>query len=231
LNVSRFYRCSRSFCWASLYKAAHCASLKQKSRCQIYRISQRLSFLNSGSDGKFRLQGATPKTFLCGWAPENSSGHLGYQYMHNYNFASHCNLKFRIFKNRLVGYLVNPSRDEDKWEPAISIGISKHYYREKARDENGRDSNRVVEQERSDWEARPYMSLDFSNINILLDRFDAFACYSGGSTSVDGVVENETEWDHDNGFLRIHSESLQPLWPQGLHDQSLRNTPIQFYAI
>ncbi|NQZ00402.1 MAG: hypothetical protein HRT45_06995 [Bdellovibrionales bacterium] len=158
-------------------------------------------FLNSGTEGKFRLQGATSKTFLCGWAPENSSGHLGYQYMHNYNFASHCNLKFRIFKTKLVGYLVNPSRDEDKWEPAISIGISKHYYREKARDENGRDSNRIVEQERSDWEARPFMSLDFSNINILLDKFDAFACHSGGSTTVDGVVEDETEWDLDNGFL------------------------------
>ncbi|MEO0334970.1 MAG: hypothetical protein AAF202_01155, partial [Pseudomonadota bacterium] len=158
-------------------------------------------FLNSGSKGKFRLQGASPKTFLCGWAPENSSGSLGYTYMHNYNFASHCNLKFRIYKDKLVGYLVNPSRDEDKWEPVISIGISKHFYRENARDENGRDSNRIVEIERSDWEARPFMALNFSNIKILYESFDAFGCHYGGSASVDGVVEKETEWDRENGFL------------------------------
>ena len=163
-------------------------------------------FLNSGnpSAAGFQLNGATPKTFACGWAPESENGNAAWAYTHNYNYASHCNIKFKIFEKNLVGYLVNPSQSEDKWEPVITIGIKKHYYYEKRRDENGRETNEYVEETRSDWEARPYISLDLSTVSVQKWAYSMF--WTGGGI-VTGVPEDQVEWDLENNFLGFTVEA------------------------
>src|SRR5690606_2456408 len=123
----------------------------------------------SGTPGKFTLQGAQPKTFACGWAPEEENGRWGWVYTHNYNYADHCNLQFKLYERKLVGRLVNPSfpNDPEKWEEVVEIPINNHFYYESARDAYGRDTSAKSENSaRSHWEARPWMSLDLSRIQI-----------------------------------------------------------------
>ncbi|MEO0335690.1 MAG: hypothetical protein AAF202_04825, partial [Pseudomonadota bacterium] len=177
-----------------------CTLRKPKSEKPVPNIQnvKKSFFLNSGSGKGFSIQNATPKTFLCGWAAESSSGEHSPWLMTNYNYAAHCNVQFRIFKDQLVAYLVNPSRTTDKWLPLISIGISKHFYRENPRDANGRDSINVAEVERSDWEARPQMALNLASVKI--HRESPFYC-ANGAYSTQGVLEDTIDWDKENGFL------------------------------
>ncbi len=118
---------------------------------------------------------------------------------HNRSLANHCNLEFEITENALIGRRINPSfpNDSKRWPEIVSIPISKHYYYEKAKDENGRDRNAFIENEaRSHWSARPFMKLELSHMKI---HDWAYAIPAAGEAQILSV--DEIEWDQKNNFL------------------------------
>ena len=140
------------------------------------------------------------KTFLCGWASETEVGSAaGAIATHNVPLATHCNLQFEVTENALIGRRVNPSFPDDtkRWAEIVTIPITKHYYYEKAKDENGRDKNVFIENDsRSHWSARPYMKLDLSHMKI----YDwAYAIPGSGEAQVLSV--DDIEWDQKTHFL------------------------------
>ncbi len=140
------------------------------------------------------------KTFLCGWAAENEVGTVAAQAVgHNVPIATHCNLEFEITENSLVGKRVNPSfpNDRSRWAEIVTIPISKHYYYEKAKDENGRDRNAFIENDsRSHWSARPFMKLNLAHMQI-----HDWAYALPGSGAVQVLSVDDIEWDAKNHFL------------------------------
>ena len=135
-----------------------------------------------------------PKTFLCGWASESEVGSIAsIAVTHNAPIATHCNIEFEITENALVGKRINPSfpNDSKRWSQIVSIPISKHYYYEKAKDENGRDRNVFIENDsRSHWSARPFMKLELSQMKI---HDWAYSIPGSGESQILSV--EDIEWD------------------------------------
>ena len=103
------------------------------------------------------------RTFLCGWAAEQTSGTINGAILDHYNYASHCNIQFDINEDQLVGKLLQPSKlnDRNQWPTVITIPIKKHYRYEKEKDQFGREKNVYIENTGQDhWSRRPYMDLD-----------------------------------------------------------------------
>lgn len=131
-------------------------------------IVHKSMFYKSGRSGEFTLEGATPRTFACGWAPQTENG--DYTGLHNYNYAGHCNLQWKVNEFEVTGLLVNPSypNDPTRWVPAIRIPVVQHFYIEKDKDARGRETNTVIyNASRSDWKARPYVELDLLGTQIM----------------------------------------------------------------
>lgn len=149
-----------------------------------------------GVDGKTEL---VPKDFACAWAPISKTGYLGEAYLAQ--FAPnvwHCNLRFKITQEALLGQQMNPSYPDDptRWTTVISIPILKHYYYEKKKDGFGRETNEFEENSsRSDYSARTHMKLDFSRIRIENLTWDPTE-YGIGLSSAEDI-----EWDFEKTFL------------------------------
>ncbi len=74
------------------------------------------------------------KTFLCGWAAEETSGIYGESWFTTLgHHSAHCNIQFEITEKFLIGKMINPSflDKPEKWVSAVKIPIEKHYYSEK----------------------------------------------------------------------------------------------------
>ena len=151
----------------------------------------------------FREAGGKPKTFLCAWAPEVGVGLYGEMFTLPYvNNAAHCNIEFEITQDALIGKMINPSFPDDrsKWKQVLRIGISKHYYYEKRKDDKGRDTNEWIENDqRSEWAARPLVKLDFNRV----EAFDFFE--PGGMTQ---QKFEEVEWDNERGFFAFSTTGV-----------------------
>ena len=154
----------------------------------------------------FINEDGSPKTFVCGWAPEENVGAISKYQTHNYNVAGHCNLTFSIEEKFLVGRLVDPTLGKDKEGQAIiSIGINKHYYLENRKDSYGRNTKDLIKESgRSHWSARPYLSLDFSRINIMEYLFSV--------PSRQILNAFEVEWDNESNFLGFSVETVDPVY-------------------
>lgn len=155
---------------------------------------------NQGIEKTFFVEGKKAKTFLCGWAAEESLGQFGeYAIMHNSPIPGHCNMIFEITERQLVGKQINPSFPDDpsKWVTIVTIPIVSHYYFEKEKDGRGRDTDKFVENSsRSHWSARPYMKLDLSGLQIHKFAYTLVYGESGKIVSVDDI-----EWDKEKNFL------------------------------
>ncbi|OFZ52335.1 MAG: hypothetical protein A2381_13815 [Bdellovibrionales bacterium RIFOXYB1_FULL_37_110] len=119
--------------------------------------------------GKVEYKG---KKFMCGWAPVAEIGMYAKEISyHNVIQNWHCNVVFTFNHDhsKLIGKLVNPSYpgNMEQWTTAIEIPILKNYTREFKKDDYGRITNEIVEDETRDHpSARPLMDLDFENINM-----------------------------------------------------------------
>ncbi len=137
------------------------------------------------------------KTFSCGWVRDSVA--IDGRYFgitQTKGGKSHCNILFKILEDKLVGYIVNPSKLEeplDNWGVYITIPVKDHLYVEKKKDGNGRELNEYTEESRrSDWSARPFVKLDLSGIEV----------WSRGNISGDKVVTTfDVEWDYVNNFF------------------------------
>ncbi len=149
-------------------------------------------FFVDSTTGKSRI-------FLCGAASEVEVGGVSESWItHGIQALGHCNISFEVQERALIGRMVNPSfpTEPSRWEVAVTIPISKHYYYEKTKDEYGRESNKYIENsERSHWSARPFIKLELSGMEFQKVSYSLF--WSGMKTfSVEDV-----EWDNEQKFL------------------------------
>lgn len=146
------------------------------------------------------------KRFLCGWAPELAVGELGEQvFGHLEHGSPHCNLVWDIRENMLVGLLVNPTFPEDteanraRWKEYVEIPIVSHFYYERAKDGNGRETNEYIENSsRSDYRARPMMKLDLAGIRF---RDPGLFWSARLNDRLTHSTVSDVEWDKKSGFL------------------------------
>lgn len=166
----------------------------------------------------------TPKTFLCGWAPVTeitAAAQAGLT--HNAPLADHCNMEFEITEKYLIGKIISPSfpNERKRWKVGITIPITKHYYYEKEKDENGREKNRYIENEsRSHWSARPYIGLDLNSLSITDSRY-GIQPFSSNSPYLHTI--EDVEWDLRNGFVGFtatYAGQIQAGY--GAHDSQAR---------
>ncbi len=156
-------------------------------------------FVESKIDQKSGKAIDVPKTFLCGWVSEMETGEWAeYMYTNNAIVPEHCNLVFEITETALVGKQVNPSFPEDsnRWEIAITIPIKSHYYWEKEKDGQGKDTSKLIKNtSRSHWSARTHMELDLGGIS-----FD-HSWRSGPRMESGNLAVDSIEWDNKENFL------------------------------
>lgn len=142
-----------------------------------------------------------PKTFLCGWAPVTEMTTISqHTLIHNAPMADHCNMEFEITESHLIGKIINPSfpNDRKRWKVGLTIPIEKHYYYEKEKDANGRETNKYVENtSRSHWSARPQIALNLKGMTI---KESNYALQSSGSMPSIHTVD-DIEWDLKAGFV------------------------------
>ena len=127
-------------------------------------------FANFDADGNI----AGHRTFIGGWMAETTAGKQSYRISNHIEYAGHCNIEFHVRKMdqdryHLVGLRVNPSfpYDRDRWEPVITIPITKQYYYRKRKDQFERETNEYIEDDSEDDPSRrPYMNLDLAGIHI-----------------------------------------------------------------
>ncbi|OQW46566.1 MAG: hypothetical protein A4S09_05125 [Proteobacteria bacterium SG_bin7] len=166
-----------------------------------------------------------PKTFMCGWASINEVGVVSeYNQIHNAAITNHCNIQFFITETNLLGKMINPSfpNDPGRWQTAVKIPIKSHYYFEREKDQNGRDTTRFVENSsRSHWSARPYIKLDLAGISILKSDFGllGFDPEQGGAVAQQINAVDDIEWDTKNGFLGFTVQASAPKY--GSENQGL----------
>lgn len=143
-----------------------------------------------------------PKTFVCAWSPEMSRGIYGEAFLTLFaNESMHCNVEFEIAEDYLIAKAVHPSYPEDRtrWREILKIPIRSHYYYERAKDPNGRETNEWIENSsRSHWTARPMMKLDMSGIRMM----DFWGGFFGATIS----SVHDIEWDSKNGFLGFSAD-------------------------
>ncbi len=167
--------------------------------CNAKLFNERPSETPAPSDERieksfFQDPSGKPKTFLCGWAPVSTRGEYGHYNTHLVHEMAHCNVEFEVTQNHLVGRMLNPSEPNNRglYREVFRIPIQKHFYYEKDKDQYGRELNKFIENERSDWSARPMMKLNLSGMQTSEIMFG----YGVDVTSV-----KEIEWDRENNFL------------------------------
>lgn len=176
----------------------------------------------------FRNADGTPKNFLCAWSPEIGRGFLGERILHRLvNEAMHCNLQWDITEHYLVGKMVDPSypNNPELWKTILQIGITKHYYFEREKDDHGRETNNWIENDtRSHFSARPYIKLNLADIQVL-----QFTGTEFGSGSKITSVE-EIEWDRPNNFLGFSANVVfpAPSWMMDEYQAKLRFNFMKF---
>lgn len=141
-----------------------------------------------------------PKRFLFGAAPIESDANGEYMETYLAQDDLHVNVEFEITEKSLIGLEVNPSypNNRKKWNKVLEIPITKHYYYEARRDEYGRETKDVIENDqRSHWSERPYIKLDLTGVKINVDR----VTYSGFSVKTETLAVDGIEWNHADGFL------------------------------
>jgi Pregnancy-associated plasma protein-A len=112
----------------------------------------------------------------------------------------HVNVEFVATENRLIGLEVNPSFPEDrsKWSKVIEIPILKHFYSENRKDEYGRETRELIENDqRSHWSRRTHMRLDLTGVQFFIERQGS----SQGSKARTGLFVDGVEWDNEKQFL------------------------------
>jgi hypothetical protein len=140
------------------------------------------------------------KRFLLGVAPiqTDASGEGWETYLAQDDL--HINIEFEATEKKLIGLQVNPSfpNDRSKWSKVLEIPITKHYYSEYRKDEYGRDTREIIENDqRSHWSRRTHMKLDLTGIQFFVEREgSSYFVKKSETLSVDGV-----EWDEKNQFL------------------------------
>lgn len=151
-----------------------------------------------------------PKTFMIGLAPESESGYFSEHsqagYANNVNLADHLNVVFEITESKLIGKEINPSLPDqpEKWKPVLTIGIKRHFYRELAKDDYGRDTQKEVENDsRSHWSARPEFELDLASTAF---EGNSLSYAIGKTLSVD-----EIEIDLKNNFIGFSLDTTDPV--------------------
>ncbi len=112
------------------------------------------------------------KLWLCGWAPVSQSGR--YKNFGTFNASPlnsrHCNMKFDITRNHLVGYernvnYENYKRIDDEWQVLFTIPITNHFFYERPRDSRGRERNEyAMVTNRGNWQERPFIALNLAGI-------------------------------------------------------------------
>lgn len=163
-----------------------------------------------------------PKTFLCAWAPEMGRGWVGKYITLMVNEAMHCNIEFEVTENYLVGKVIHPSFPDDRsrWQEALKIPITKHFYFEKNKDSYGRETNEWIENtSRSHWTARPMISLNLSGIEIHDFLWDG----PHRVTSTEDI-----EWDHKNNFLGFSINTVSAGWWGGEMQAKIRVNFLKF---
>jgi hypothetical protein len=150
-----------------------------------------------------------PRTFLCGWVSEMETGRAAqWAYTNNHVVPDHCNLVFEITQTRLIGRQINPSFPEDpsRWEIALTFPITSHYYYEKEKDPQGRETNRFVKNSsRSHWSARTHIDLNLEGMSFgnLWQNDEASSVLRMENSHVDQI-----EWDAKNNFFAFSLISL-----------------------
>lgn len=157
------------------------------------QVQEKTFFFNAGDVNK-------PKRFLLGSAPiqTDASGEGWETYLAQDDL--HINIEFEVTETKLIGLQVNPSfpNDRSKWSKVLEIPITKHYYNEFRKDEYGRDTREMIENDqRSHWSRRTHMKLDLTGVQFFVER-TGHSMYSRRSEilSVDGI-----EWDQKSQFL------------------------------
>ncbi|MBC7742644.1 MAG: hypothetical protein H7061_10630 [Bdellovibrionaceae bacterium] len=191
-------------------------------------------FVTSKIDPKTGKEISVPKTFLCGWASEMETGWSAeYGYTNNALVPDHCNLVFEITESVIYGKLINPSFPDDpsRWENVIAINIKSHYYLENDKDDNGKDKKKVIKNsDRSHWSARPFMDLDFENINF---KYKWKSMFDYGSNIANKI--KDVEWDNDKGFLAFtlehatygsHHARIRFNFKEFKHNPEFKSTPF-----
>lgn len=109
-----------------------------------------------------------PKRFLFGKATtqvDSIAEKGGALYLAQLNL--HENIEFQITESFLIGYRVNPSlpNNRERWIPVLHLPITKHFYSEMRKDEYGRDTKELIENDsRSHWSRRPMIKLNLAGI-------------------------------------------------------------------
>ena len=144
---------------------------------------------------------AKPKRFIFGKATtqvDSIAERGGALFMAQMNL--HENIEFKLTNDYLIGYRVNPSfpNNRERWIPVLRIKISKHFYLEMRKDEYGRETKDLIENDqRSDWTRRPMMKLDLTDITYEENAVRA----SSLRREIVTMAADEIERDDKNSFL------------------------------
>lgn len=147
------------------------------------------------------------QTFLATWAPLNAKGDWAEQFiLGGVPETMHLNIRWKITKDYLLGYKINPSFSADKQDEhnsaIIEIPILNHYYYEAEKDDYQRDTNRLVKNDDKDaWNFRPYMDLDFQHMKVNSWSFSIL----WDAPKILSV--KEIEWDKERQFLAFTVEA------------------------
>ncbi len=141
-----------------------------------------------------------PKRFLLGVAPIQTDADGEEWETFLAQDALHVNIEFQVTADKLIGLQVNPSfpNDRSKWSKVLEIDILKHFYYEYRKDEYGRDTRELIENDqRSHYSRRTYMRLNLSSIRFFVDRWGS--SYFSKSSQV--LSADNEEWDLKKSFL------------------------------
>lgn len=141
-----------------------------------------------------------PKRFLLGVAPIQTDADGEEWETFLAQDALHINIEFEITNDKLIGLQVNPSflNDRSKWSKVLEIDITKHFYYEYRKDEYGRDTRELIENDqRSDFSRRTHMRLDLSSVHFFVDRWGS--SYFTKNSQV--ISSDNVEWDPEKSFL------------------------------
>ena len=161
-------------------------------------------FANFDADGNITEQ----RTFLGGWMAETTAGKQAFRISNHIEYAGHCNMEFHVKKidhnsYHLVGLRVNPSfpYDRDRWDPVITIPITKQYYYRKSKDQYDRETNEYIEDDSEDDPSRrPYMNLNLAGIHIHDWSMAIFGLESvQGGHRIESI--EDVEWSENPNYL------------------------------
>jgi hypothetical protein len=184
----------------SLLALSACTFKKPAEEIPVEAATREIGLPQSGIPKSFFVDPTgKPKTFLCGAASVGELTDVAADSVaHNMPLWDHCNMQFEITETQLLGKIVSPSFPDDpsRWRIGLMIPIREHYYYEKEKDANGRETNKYIENSgRSHWTARPFIKLDMTGMKIL-DPSKKL-----GINDASAVAIEDIEWDLEKGYL------------------------------